>query len=276
MSATKKVVAGSRDGDGRWPDGLTAPARYAHLAGETIRRIGETQLAVIEEAARRCAEVIAAGGLVHLFGSGHSRIAVEEMFPRYGSFPGFHPIVELSLSHYHGVVGANGLSQAMFIENVEALGRVILGNFALDPALDLMIVVSAGGANAVPIEVALEARRVGLSVIAITSLEHGTRVASRHSSGQRLFEVADLVIDTCTPAGDAGVVIEGLETPVGPLSTVAAVTIVNMIKSGVAQRLTDAGTPPVVMTSPVLVGEERAAELFRRCFDDFRDRRRRL
>ena len=113
-------------------------------------------------------------------------------------------------------------------------------------------------------------------MIAITSLAHSDRVASRHSSGKRLFEVADLVIDTCTPPGDAGVEIDGLEAPVGPLSTVAAVTIVNMIKSGVAQRLTDAGQPPAVMSSGVLVGEDRAADLFRRCFDDFRDRRRRL
>lgn len=276
MSATDKGVDVSQDGDGRWPAGLTAPARYADLAAETIRRIAETQLATIDDAARRCADVIAAGGLVHLFGSGHSRIAVEEMFPRYGSFPGFHPIVELSLSNYHEVVGANGLSQAMFIENVEELGRVILSNFTFDPARDLMIVVSSSGANAVPIEVALEARRRGLLVIAITSLAHSTLVASRHSGGRRLFEVVDLVIDTCTPAGDAGVTIDGLDTPVGPLSTVAAVTIVNMIKTGVAHRLTDAGTPPVVMTSPVLVGEDRAADLFQRCFDDFRDRRRRL
>jgi uncharacterized phosphosugar-binding protein len=255
---------------------LTAPARYARMAGETIRRIEQTQLAVIDEVARRCAEVIAADGLVHLFGSGHSRIAVEEMFPRYGSFPGFHPIVELSLTNYHGVVGANGMSQAMFLENVEELGRVILGNYRLDPARDLMIVVSSSGANSVPIEVALEARRLGLSVIAITSIEHSTRATSRHSSGKRLFEVADLVIDTCTPAGDAGVVIDGMESPVGPLSTVGAVTVINMIKTGVAQRLTDAGQPPVVITSSVLVGERRAAELFRRCFDVFRERRRRL
>lgn len=277
MSETSSIATDGRNsGSGARPDGLTPPARYARMAGETIQRIEQTQLAVIDEVARRCAEVIAADGLVHLFGSGHSRIAVEEMFPRYGSFPGFHPIVELSLTHYHGVVGANGMSQAMFLENVEELGRNILGNFRLDPARDLMIVVSSSGANAVPIEVALEARRLGLFVIAITSMEHSTRATSRHSSGKRLFEVADLVIDTCTPAGDAGITIDGLESPVGPLSTIGAVTVVNMIKTGVAQRLTDAGQPPVVITSAVLVGERRAGELFRRCFDVFRDRRRRL
>jgi uncharacterized phosphosugar-binding protein len=257
-------------------DGPPAQVRYGHLAADTINKILATQLGAIDEAVNRCTEVIAADGLVHLFGSGHSRIAVEEMFPRYGSYAGFHPIVELSLSNYHQVVGANGLSQAMFIENVEALGPVILDNFRFDPARDVMMVVSSGGTNAVPIEVALEAKRLGLFVIAITSLAHSEQAVSRHSSGKRLFEVADLVIDTCAPLGDAGISIQGLETPVGPLSTIGSVTIINMIKSGVAQRLTELGQPPVVMTSAALVGASRSRELFQRCFEIYSERRRRL
>jgi uncharacterized phosphosugar-binding protein len=257
-------------------DGRPAPLRYSELAIQTLHHIEETQIGAIDEAVSRCAAVIGTGGLVHLFGSGHSRIVVEEMFPRYGSFAGFHPIVEHALSNYHQVVGANGLRQVMFIENVEELGRVILSNFRLDPALDVMIVVSSGGTNAVPIEVALEAHRRGLFVIAITSLKHSREASSRHSCGRRLYEVADLVIDTCTPIGDAGVSVAGLDTPVGPLSTVAAVTIGNMIKVGVAQTLTEAGRPPSVMTSPALVGTARADTLFRECFDAFSDARRRL
>jgi uncharacterized phosphosugar-binding protein len=256
--------------------GTSASLAYAERAGEVIRRIAETQGAAIEEAVQRCSDVIAVDGLVHLFGSGHSRIAVEEMFPRYGSFPGFHPIVELSLSNYHGVVGANGLRQAMFIENVEALGGIILDNFRLDPARDVMVVVSSSGANAVPIDVALTARRLGLFVIAITSLDHSRNATSRHSSGKRLFEAADLVLDTCVPLGDAAVDIDGLDTPVGPLSTIGSVTVINMIKTGVAQVLTGRGQPPTVMTSAALVGDRRARELFEECFARFADRRRRL
>lgn len=270
---------GAANGRAPAPDQETAdpaPLRYSRLAIETLRRIEETQLDAVAEAVHRCADIIATGGLVHLFGSGHSRIVVEEMFPRYGSFPGFHPIVEHALSNYHQVVGANGLRQAMFLENVEALGRVILGNFRLDPGKDVMIVVSSGGTNAVPIEVALEARRLGLFVVAITSVAHSRLAASRHSSGQRLFEAVDLAIDTCTPVGDAGIQIAGLETPVGPLSTVAAVTIANMIKVGVAQALTEAGRPPVVMTSAAIVGDQRSAALFDAAFDAFADTRRRL
>jgi uncharacterized phosphosugar-binding protein len=236
----------------------------------------DTQTERIKEAARICSGVILKGGLVHLFGSGHSRMAVEEMYPRYGSFAGFHPLVELSLSNHHQVVGNNGQRQAMFIENAEGLGSVILGNFQFDPELDVMMVISAGGTNSVPVEIALEAKRRHLPVIAITSVEHSRLSNARHSSGQRLFEAADVVIDTCTPPGDAAVRIPELDTPVGPLTTIACATIINMIKCEVAAQLTVAGKPPNVLTSSVLVGKERSDELFEASYDEFRARSRRL
>jgi uncharacterized phosphosugar-binding protein len=249
---------------------------YAAAARRTVDAIADTQSDAIVEAARICAEAILRDGLVHLFGSGHSRIAVEEMYPRYGSFPGFHPMVELSMTNHHQVVGSNGQRQAMFIENVEGLGRVILSNFRLDPARDIMMVISSSGTNAVPVEIALGARDLHLPVIAITSVENNRLATPRHSSGRRLFELADIVIDTCTPPGDAAVRIHELDTPVGPLSSVAIVTIVNMIKVSVARRLTDAGKPPPVITSAVLVGEDRARELFERSYEEYRERTRRL
>lgn len=250
--------------------------RYLDAARVTLVALEETQLPAIERAADLCARCILAGGLVHLFGSGHSRMAVEEMYPRYGSFPGFHPMVELSLSNHHQVVGSNGQRQAMFLENAEGLGKVILDNFALDPERDAMMVFSAGGTNAVPVEVALETKARGLPVMAVTSVAHSRLSASKHSSGQRLFEVADLVIDTCTPPGDAAVHIEGLETPVSPLTSLAAAAIVNMIKAEVAERLTRAGQPPKVITSALLVGPERSNELFDASYAEYRERVRRL
>lgn len=250
--------------------------QYVEAVRHTLDRIVATQLDPIIAASRICSGVILKGGLVHLFGSGHSRMAVEEMYPRYGSFPGFHPLVELSLSNHHQVVGNNGQRQAMFVENAEGLGKVILGNFRFDPELDVMMVISAGGTNSVPVEVAIEAKRLQLPVIAITSIEHSQLSSARHSSGQRLFEVADMVIDTCTPVGDAAVHIPNLETPVGPLTTIACATIINMIKSEVASQLTRAGQPPIVLTSSVLVGNERSEQLFEASYDEFRERTRRL
>src|SRR5439155_23324832 len=198
-----------------------APAlEYLDAAEAIVRRVRETQMEAIAQAARICADSIAARGLVHLFGTGHSRIAVEEIFPRHGSFPGFHPIVELSLTFHTQVVGANGQRQAMFLEHVEGLGEVILKNFIFRPQ-DSFMLFSNSGVNEVVIDVALGAKQRNLPVISVVSVEHCKASTPRHSSGKRLTDLADVVIDNCTPIGDAMVKVEGLDYPVGPGSTLA-------------------------------------------------------
>lgn len=240
---------------------LTVPSRWTDAARALLDRLEATQADGLEAAADVCAEAIAAGGLVHLFGTGHSRIPVEEMFPRYGSYPGFHPIVELSMTFHTQVVGANGQRQAMFAERVEGFAEAILANYDLAPP-DAMMVFSASGTNAVSIEMARGARERGLPVIALTSVAHSMAGAPGHSSGTRLLDHADVVLDLCTPPGDALVQVEGLDTPVGPGSTLANVVLANEIKVRTAARLhaRDAMTP--VITSAALVGAERAGELF--------------
>lgn len=235
--------------------------RWLEEARTVLDRFERTQMGAVEEAARRCADAIAAGGLVHLFGTGHSRIPLEEMFPRYGSFPGFHPIAELSMTFHTQVVGANGQRQAMFIERVEGLAEQILTNFSFGPH-DLMMVFSAGGSTSVPIEMAMGARQRGLYVVAVTAVEHSLAGASGHSSGTRLLDHADLVIDLCTPVGDALVSLDGAESPVGPGSTFINTAIVNEIKVQTAARLVAMGALPPVITSGSVVGSDRAQELF--------------
>jgi uncharacterized phosphosugar-binding protein len=234
---------------------------FLDAVSSVLTRIEETQAVVLAEASRLCADTIGAGRLVHCFGSGHSRIPVEEMFPRYGSYPGFNPIVELSMTFHTQVVGTNGQRQAMFIERVEGLAETILANYRLEPP-DMMIVFSVGGLSAVPIEMAQGARRRGLPVIAVTSVEHSLAGDPSHSSGTRLLDHADLVLDLCTPPGDALVGIDGLETPVGPGSTVASVAIANELKSQTAALLVERRAMPPVLTSPLLVGRERSQQLF--------------
>ncbi len=165
------------------------------------------------------------------------------MFPRYGSYPGFHPIVELSMTFHTQVVGANGQRQAMFIERVEGLAEAILSNFELGPP-DVMIVFSAGGGTAVPIEIAQGAKARGLTVVAVTSLAQ-----AEVGEGPHLRDHADVVLDLCTPVGDALVELDGLETPVGPGSTIAAVALVNEIKVQTAALLLERGALPPVLTS---------------------------
>jgi len=234
---------------------------FLDAAKALIARIQETQAAPIAEASRICADAIAAGRLAHCFGSGHSRIPVEELFPRYGSFPGFNPLVELSMTFHTQVVGTNGQRQAMFIERTEGLAETILANYRLEPP-DALIVFSVGGLTAVPIEMAQGARRRALPVIAVTSVEHSQQAEPQHSSGTRLLDHADVVIDLCTPAGDALVAVDGLDTPIAPGSTIAAVAIANELKVQTAALLVERGAMPPVLTSPVLVGRERSRELF--------------
>jgi uncharacterized phosphosugar-binding protein len=232
-------------------------------------------MAAIEQAAEVCSQTIAGGGLVHLFGTGHSRMFIEEMFPRHGSFPGFHPIVELSLTFHNPVVGANGQRQAMFLEHVEGLGQVIMRNFVLTPP-DSFIIFSNSGVNEVVVEVALEARQRNLPVIAVVSLEHCLASAPRHSSGQRLPDTANITIDNCTPAGDALVKIEGLADPVGPGSTIGAAAVTNALKVLIAEKLTRQGQPPLVLTSSYFIGAAAAAQRFEATYDDYRARVRRV
>src|SRR6266545_7322708 len=215
-----------------------AALRWLSEARAILDRLEATQLQPIEEAAEIFSAAIAAGGLVHVFGSGHSRMNTEEMFPRIGSFPGFHPIAELAITNHVGVVGPNGLRQAMFLEKVDGLGRVILQQIKCHPG-DVFLIFSSTGINGVVIEVALYAKRMGMPVVVVTSVAHGRATASRHPSGKKLMEVADILIDNASPAGDAAVAIDGLRYKVGPTSSIGAIAVVNMLKTRTAEKLTE-------------------------------------
>ena len=246
---------------------MTHPAeRYLERCKELVERVA-AQAAVVRTAADWFAASILAGRMVHVFASGHSRIMVEEMWPRYGSFPGFNPMVELSLTFHNPVVGSNGQRQAMFLENVTGLAERILRNFDVETA-DSALIISSSGCNLVPIEMAEGFRRKGVKVVSIVSLRHSAATATRHAGGARLQDVSDLVLDTGAPVGDAMVSIDGLDTPVSPGSTVGGCMLVNAIKAEVADRLTRAGQPPKVLTAAAVIGADRATALFESAYDE--------
>ncbi len=237
---------------------------------EKCRKLADNALGqadAIHKAADWFAEAILAGRMVHLFGSGHSRIMVEEMWPRYGSFPGFNPIVELSLTFHNPVVGANGQRQAMFLENTPGLAKRILRNYDLSPT-DSAFVASSSGCNVVPIEIAQEFQQRGVKVVALISRQHSEASDSRHASGKKLQDFAALVLDTGAPVGDAMTAIDGMDTPVSPGSTVGGCMIVNALKAEVAERLVKVGQPPTVLTAEALVGNKRATALFEAAYDE--------
>ncbi len=252
----------------------TPTAEYLSRCRELIDAVAR-QAAAIDQAADWFAETILAGRMVHLFAAGHSRIMVEEMWPRYGSFPGFNPIVELSLTFHNLVVGANGQRQAMFLETVPGLAARILRNFALSP-LDSALIISSSGANTVPIEMAEGFRARGIKVVALVSKLHAEVSPSHHPRGLKLTDCADLVLDTGAPVGDAMVSIPGLETPVAPGSTIGGCLVVNAMKAEVAARLTLAGQPPKVLTASAIVGQEKSAALFEAAYDEHAHRLARL
>ena len=245
---------------------LSVTEEYLEKSRSIISRV-EEQKAEIKKAANWFAETILAGRMVHVFGSGHSRIMVEEMWPRYGSFPGFNPIVELSLTYHNNVVGANGQRQAMFLENVVGLAERILRNFALDKN-DTALIVSSSGCNIVPIEMAELFKRKGIKTVVLVTSEHLKASSSKRVDGKKLTDFADLVLDTGAPAGDSMITIDNLETPVSPGSTVGGIIIVNSIKAEIAKLLTEAGQPPKVLTAACVVGAEKASALFESAYDE--------
>ncbi|RBP44272.1 putative phosphosugar-binding protein [Roseimicrobium gellanilyticum] len=245
----------------------SSPALRFLEASERLLTRARAQESQIQQAADWFAETILKGQMVHVFASGHSRIMVEEMWPRYGSFPGFNPIVELSLTFHNLVVGANGQRQAMFLENVSGFAARILRNFALQEG-DCALVISSSGCNVVPVEIAEEFQKRGVRVVALISQEHSDASTSRHRDGKKLQDFADLVLDTGAPIGDAMVKIDNLETPVAPGSTVGGCLIINAIKAEVADRLTKAGHPPKVLTAGAVCGAEKATALFEAAYDE--------
>lgn len=242
---------------------------------EELIAVARSQADALAEAASWFAQTILADRMVHVFGMGHSRIMVEELWPRYGSFPGFNPIVELSLTHHTQVVGANGQRQAMFLENVPGLAERILRNFDCSKE-DSALVVSSSGCSVVSTEMAEKFQQRGVRVVALVSKAHLAASESKRDDGRKLDDFADLVLDSGAPAGDAMVKIEGLDLPVAPGSTVGGCLIVNAVKAEVARLLTEAGNPPKALAATCVIGKERAEEIFEAAYDEHSRRLARL
>ncbi len=247
-------------------DKITITEKYLQKCEKIIYKISAQQQE-IERAAAWFAESILAGRVVHVFGSGHSRIMVEEMWPRYGSFPGFNPIVELSLTYHNNVVGANGQRQAMFLENVPGLAERILRNFGLNEK-DTALIISSSGCNIVPVEMAELFQQKKIKVVALITKDHAAMSTSKRTDGKKLSDFADIILDSGAPAGDSMIYINGLDTPVSPGSTVGGIIIVNSIKAQLAKLLTEAGQPPKVLTAPAIAGAQKAAALFEAAYDE--------
>lgn len=226
--------------------------QYRQRITEALNRIWETQTANIEKISAVMADCIARGGLVHLFGSGHSVLPVQDMFPRYGAYPGFRPLMDMRLM-WTSVIGSGGAKGLLWLERREGYASVLFENEPIRTG-DVMVVFSHGGLNAAGIEVLMEAKKRGLSTVAITSLDNYRKREATHSSGKKLADVADHVIDNCIPAEDALVSVKGWKAPVAAGSTVSVITIAMAIIAQVASDLAARGHNPPVFVSPNVPG----------------------
>jgi uncharacterized phosphosugar-binding protein len=246
-----------------------AALNYFDQAIGLLENLRRTQADAIQEAAELCAERISRGGLVFLFGNGHSRMMCEEMTPRQGCYAGFVALVELALSNHASIVGTNGLRAPLYLENFEGYAEQILRSFHFGPH-DAFIVISTSGIRPVVVEMAEGAQRRGLPVIAIVSRAHCEQAKPAHSSGKKLIDCADVIIDNQCPPGDCIVELEGLEWRTGPVSTITGATIINMIRCATAESLLARGCKPVLLHSHQFVGNVDAAQQLEAFYEAYR------
>jgi uncharacterized phosphosugar-binding protein len=226
---------------------------------EIMNSIEETQMKAIQQAAEVMADSIAKGRWVHTFGCGHATIPIEEMYPRIGGFVGFHPIIELPLSFFTHITGDMGVHQFVFLERVEGYGIEIMKGYNFDQR-DTMWLFSHSGINNVNIDIALEARKKGMKVIAYGSAANAKGKKTRHSSGNTIFDVADIVVDTCAPIEDASVPLQNHQDKIGPVSTMAFITCVWMTVTTVAEILAAKGIKLHIHPSHNVPGNEGAKD----------------
>lgn len=236
-----------------------------------MNKIEETQMENIRAAATAMADSIEAGRWVHTFGCGHATIPVEEMYPRIGGFVGFHPMVELPLTFFTRITGEMGVHQFVFLERVEGYGVEIMKGYNFDKR-DTMWLFSHSGINNVNIDVAIEARKKGMKVIAFGSAEEAKGKQTRHSSGKTIFDLADIVVDTCAPIGDASVVLKNHQDKVGPVSTMAFVTCVWMTVTTVAEILADRGVKLYIHPSHNVPGDNTAKQRLEDALGEYKRR----
>jgi uncharacterized phosphosugar-binding protein len=196
---------------------------YLTEASGLLEKIRTTQMEAIQRAAKAMAASIAEGRAVHLFGSGHSVIPVLDIFPRYGSYVGWHPIMDPRLMWFN-ITGPGGARELLWLEREEGYIQNVLYSHKLDPK-DTILIFSHGGMNAAPVEMALAAKEKGLTVVAVASVTNRKANQPTHSSGKALQDIADIVIDNCSPLEDALVPVDGLAGRVAASSTLTAIAI---------------------------------------------------
>ncbi len=232
---------------------MKAHEQYLLKASEALKAL-HRKLPVIDEVAQKVFESMKGGGVLHLFGAGHSHMVVEEAFHRAGGLIPVNAMLEEYLMP-HATPSRNGP-----LERLPGLAKVIADYYDLKKT-EVIVIISNSGINPTSVEMAQIAKEKGLHTVALTSVEHAKNTASR-ASGKKLYEICDNVIDTGGVVGDACISIEGLDVPVGPLSTLLGISIINMLAIRVAELYSENGLQaPVYLSANRPGGDERNKKL---------------
>jgi uncharacterized phosphosugar-binding protein len=243
---------------------------YLDAISERVNLL-RAQAGTIQRAADLCAQAISSGGVVHVFGAGHSRMMCEEAYPRIGAVVGFHPIVELAVTYFTPVVGGSGLRQALFLERVPGYGKVIFSEADTRPG-DAVIIFSSSGVEHIIMDFADAAIEAALPVIGVTSGAYSAAASEERNGARRLSDIADVTIDNQVPVGDALVQLPGLDERVGASASILNLAVMDAITAGTASALLQLGSQPMVFASPHLVGHERSELRFAECISAYEQR----
>ena len=245
--------------------------QWLNNARNVMDQIEQTQIENINKAAAVMADTIQAGKWVHTFGCGHATLPIEEMYPRIGGFVGFHPMIELPLTFFTNIVGGMSVHQFVFLERVEGYGIEIMKGYNFDQR-DVMWLFSHSGINNVNIDIALESKKKGMKVIVFGSAKEAEGKQTRHSCGKNIFDLADLVVDTCVPIQDASVSLKNHVDKIGPVSTMAFVTAVWMTVTTVAEILEERKVKLYIHPSHNVPGDLTARQRLEEALAEYKNR----
>ncbi len=234
---------------------MSKAVEYFNNIQNLFSRIVEEQMDNIEAAARSVADTLENSGRIHAFGTGHSHILAEEIFYRAGGLVNVNPILETGLMLHEGAAKSTSL------ERLEGYGEILFDMHGLK-SNDILFLFSNSGRNGVAIDLGIIAKEKGVKTVVITNMEHTMEGKSRHSSGKKLYELGDIVIDNCGCIGDASMKIDALGRNVAPTSTAAGAAILNAIEARAVELMINDGFVPEVFSSSNVDGGDEINNAF--------------
>lgn len=238
----------------------TAAKTYLEYLDSILRNTIDSQEEALSEAAKLVSETCKQDGRFYVFGSGHSHLVAEELYVRAGGLAFVKAILPPELMLHEMP------TKSTYLERLQGYASAIIRLYKLEEK-DTLMVISNSGRNPVPVEMAMEAKKIGCSIIAITSMQHSKQTTSRDISGKKLYEIADVVLDNGACKGDAGMYIDGYDVPIGPTSDAIGIALAQALIVQTIDNLVKAGMhPPVFKSSNVDGGDAYNDALFEKYY----------